>query len=247
MLSSVRHLLHRYLIDPHWRTIKVYGQAKVLGISATTIIVAPLLSRILIKLNEMEATIRQAHPALNALFPLLKYHFELPLSIRLLVGSAVCALLGKGIYEVTCPSYTKVGNTYEEFRHSQARATATLVTSFAKIARDDDEKKRRAMMLGLQAHQVSFKGTQLNPAEPLEGKTPVTFVVDGRITRSGGLSFVLNHSDVGGPVFYVLRDLMDDSRRAARVTCAFLYLVAFALLSLSLLMQLGWAVRGMLL
>ena len=76
------HWFERYLFDPHWRIIKVYGQAKILGISATTIIVAPLLSRILIKLNEMESTIRQAHPALNTLFPLIKLHFELPLSER---------------------------------------------------------------------------------------------------------------------------------------------------------------------
>jgi hypothetical protein len=61
------------------------------------------------------------------------------------------------------------------------------------------------------------------------------------------LEFVLNFPDVGGPVFYVLRDLMDDARPVARVACASLYLTAFALLSLALLMQLGWAVRGMLL
>jgi hypothetical protein len=126
----LRYLVRRYLIDPHWRTIKVYGQAKVLGISATTIIIAPLLSRILIKLTEMETTIRQAHPALNALFPLFKYHLELPLGIRFLLCSAFCALLGKVIYEVACPTCIKVGDTYEEFRQIQARATDALVDSF---------------------------------------------------------------------------------------------------------------------
>ena len=118
------HWFERYLLDPHWRIIKVYGQAKILGISATTIIVAPLLSRILIKLNEMETTIRQSHPALNALFPLIKLHFELPLSIKLLVGSAVFALVGKGIYEAMCPLYIKAGDSYQEFRHTRAHATS---------------------------------------------------------------------------------------------------------------------------
>jgi hypothetical protein len=101
--------------------------------------------------------------------------------------------------------------------------------------------------MGLQAHQVSIKETDIIGGEPLEAKTPVRFVVDGRITRSGGLAFVLNFPDVGGPVFYVLRDLLDDSRRAARMACALLYLIAFALLFLTLVIQLGWAVRGMLL
>jgi len=244
----VIHLLERYLLNPHWRTIKVVGQAKVLGISATTIIIAPLLSRILVKLNEMETTIRQAHPALNALFPLIQYHFELPLSIKLLVGSAVCALLGKGIYEMGCPVYVKAGDTYEEFRHSQARATDVLADGFLKVMQGSSNEKKGGIVSGLQALQVNITHPSFPDAQQWAADTVVSFSTGGRpYPPKGPTAYLVRYPEVGGPLFYVLRDVMDDSRRPARVACALLYGVAFVLLAGTLLIQLSWAVRGMLL
>ncbi len=242
----MRQFFDRYIYNPHWRTIKIFGHAKVLGISATTIIVAPLLSRILIKLNEMETSIRQAHPALDALFPLIKYHLELPLSIKFLVGSAVCALVGKGIYEMGCPVYIKEGDTYEQFRHSQARATDALVGGLLKIAHGIDIEKKDAMVMGLQALKVSLKATDISGTQPLEASSAINLVFDGRTTRSGPVARVLRFPEIGEAFYYVLRDVMDDSRRATRVTCAVLYLSAFVLLFFTLVLQLGWAVRGVL-
>jgi len=61
------------------RTYPFERHLKILAISATTIIVAPLLTRILVALKVMATTIRKVHPALDALFPIIKLHFELPL------------------------------------------------------------------------------------------------------------------------------------------------------------------------
>jgi hypothetical protein len=200
----------------------------------------------IIKLNKMEITIRQAHPALDARSPLIQYHLELPLSIKFLVGSAIFALAGKGIYEMACPAYIKSGDTYEEFRHSQAQATSALLDGFIAIAAGGDNIKKRAMIMGLAVHKVNIKGAVYG-TEAMHGNTAVEFVVDGRLTRNGGLAFVLGYPEVSEPVFYALRDVMDDCRRPARVACALLYGVAFTLLAGALLIQLGWAVRGMLL
>lgn len=241
-------LLDRYIFNPYWRTIKIYGQAKVLGISATTIIVAPLLSRILIKLNEMETTIRQAHPVLDALFPLMKYHFELPLSIKLLVGSAVCALLGKGIYEMGCPVYIKAGDTYEEFRQSQARATDALAGAFVKIMQGTNKEKKGKIVSGLQALRVGFMEPSFPDTQHWEPSTDIFLSIEGRPgPGKGPASHIFRFTQVEGPVFYVLRDVMDDFRRPARVACAVFYGVAFVLLFATLVMQLWWVVQGMLL
>jgi hypothetical protein len=110
-----------------------------------------------------------------------------------------------------------------------------------------NDETKQAMIGGLQAHQVNLKQTQvIQSGELLHWRTHVNFFVGG-VNRSGGLAFVLSYPEVGGPVFYVLRDLLDDSRRAGRVACALLYLFAFAFGFMALGMQLGWAVRGMLL
>ncbi|HKC93243.1 MAG TPA: hypothetical protein VKB81_04395 [Nitrospira sp.] len=243
----MKDLLDRYLLNPHWRTIKIVGQAKVLGISATTIIVAPLLSRILIKLNEMETSIKQAHPALDALFPLIKYQFELPLSIKLLVGSAVFALLGKGLYEWQCPVYIKAGDAYQQFRHSQARASEELAGAFLKIMRGDNKEKKGEMISGLHALNTHITEPRVPDTYQWQVDTTIKLEAAGRVQLPGPAAHIMRFPDVGESFFYVLRDVMDDSRWAARVACAVFYGAAFVLLSLALAMQLGWAVRGMLL
>lgn len=241
----MKDLLDRYLLNPHWRTIKIVGQAKVLGISATTIIVVPLLSRILIKLNEMETSIRQAHPAFDTLFPLIKYHFELPLSIKLLVGSAVCALVGKVVYEMGCPVYIKEGNTFEEFRQSQARATDTIADAFLKVMQGKGKEK---VVSGLQALHFTFA----EPSHPtqVEWKRDTVIRLDhlGKgIHPKGSAEWTMRYSEVASAVFAVIRDVMDDSRKSARIICAMLYAAAFLLLLGTLALQLVWVVRGMLL
>jgi hypothetical protein len=243
----VKHLLDRNLFNPHWRTIKIVAQARVLGISATTIIVAPLFSRTLIALNEMEPRIRQAHPILDALFPIIKLHFELPLSIKLVVGSAFCALLGKVIYEMRCPLYLKAGDNYEQFRHSQAQATSVLSDAFLRIMQGSDQKKKGEIVSHLQAVDLVFH-TPSNPTD-VEWKqdTHVQFLIRGGGSHPGGpLAYTMRFPDHAEAIFYVLRDVMDDSRRPARAACALFYAAAILLLAGALLIQLWWMVRGML-
>jgi hypothetical protein len=244
----VKHLLDRYLLNPHWRTLKVVGQAKVFGISATTIIIAPLLSRILIKLNEMETTIRQAHPALDAVFPLVQYNFQLPLPIKLLVGSAFCALLGKGIYEMRCPVYIKAGDSYEHYRNSQARASEILAAAFLKVMQENDKKKMGEIVSGLQALHYTFA----QPPDPINTKWKQDTQI--RLDYRGGgfhpvssVEYTMRFTEAAEAIFSVMRDVMDDSRRAARVSCAVLYGLAFIFLSGALIIQMWWAARGMLL
>lgn len=242
------NFLEHWVSNPCWRTIRILGQAKVLGISAATIIVVPLLSRVLVKLNEMETTLRKAHPALDALFPLVSYQLQLPLALKLLVGSAFFAMIGKLIYEGACPLYIKVGDTYSEFRHSQPNAISVLVDAFLEILKSSDGSRKKGLKDGLIGfHRFLEQPGWDNMPEALSPSTPFRINSETKLWGTSPLRELMRDQDVAEPIFYILRDVMDECRRPWRILCASFYYVALGLFLGALSLQLYWAIRGVLL
>lgn len=245
----MKHLLDRYLINPHWRTIGILGQVKILGISATTIIVVPLLSRTLVKLNEMESTLQQSYPTLEPLLPLIKFHFQLPFSIKLVVWSALFAMIGKLVYEGACPLYLKAGDTFEAFRHSQANATNVLGDAFLRFMQKSDDTKRGQLVSGLQALDRTIIEPKVTQGVRTEwtASTIVTIHSPHHMYPKGPIADIMRLHELAGSIFYVLRDVMDDCRKPGRIICAYAYYAAIGLLGLALVIQLGWVYQGLML
>ncbi len=243
------HLLDRYFLNPHWRTIGKLGQEKILGISATAIIVVPLLSRTLVKLNEMESTLRQSYPTLEPLFPLIKFHFQLPFSIKLVVWPALFAMIGKLVYEGACPLYLKAGDTFEAFRHSQANATNALEDAFLKFMQQSDDRKIGQLVSGLQALDRTITEPALRQGVQTKwtASTVVSINSPHHPYPKGPITHIMRLPELAGPIFYVLQDVMDDCRKPGRIICAYAYYFAIVLLGSALLIQLSWVYQGLML
>lgn len=221
-----------------------------LGIGATVLVVVPLLSRILYlvkdKVLAVEESLRQWQPPLGDLLLSLASNIELPITLKLLTYSAISVLIGKIVYEVLCPKYIKSGNSYAEFRLSQPNATELLLSALLKIMQGDDMEKKAAVLTGIGAHNVQFS----KPVDPLGARWTRDLQVQfssANYSPLGRLEYVMGVPWVAEPVFFVLRDLMDDSWKLGRIVCAMTYYIAFALLTAALSIQISWAVRGLML
>ena len=124
---------------------------------------------------------------------------------------------------------------------------AVLADGFLKVMQKGSGPKKQELVSGLHAMSRSFSEPKFPTTCHWEHDTHIRLAWGQRFYSSGPAASVMRDPEVGEPVFNVLRDLMDDSRAAARVACAVLYGVAFVLLAGALGIQLEWAVRGMLL
>lgn len=246
-LAQIQDFLERYFINPRWRTIRFLGQAKILGISATTLLVAPLLSRTLVKIEGMRSSLEES-PLLKTLYPLIDFHLRLPWSIKFVVLSAIFALAGKALYSMTCPRYLNTGDTYESFRQSQSDASAVLAGAFLKFMMTEVTERKGELVAQFGRFGRTFqKPDNLPKFEGWTLETPLSVYFTDKPGAAAGstLTQAFHHPEIAGPMFYTLRDVMDDSRRGWRLAVAYTYYVAIGFLLCALSMQAYWIVKAL--
>lgn len=243
--------LRRWVLDPRWRTIRTLGEARILGVSATVIIIVPFLSRAILLIKEWQdgvaRSLHQVHPALEELFLKVLGNLELPLVLKLVVASAFCAFAAKIIYELGCPTYIKAGDLYNQFRHSHSHAISVLESSFRALWNSGDEKIIEKVRRGLRPYGLSFmviKSTFEEYYEPLQLGQSVYVNYRGQLLNDKLIDYLLR-PEFGEAFFVVVRDIGDESRKPIRVICALSYILALMLAAAAIANQLIWAWRGL--
>ena len=238
------------MINPRWRTLHRLGQARVLGISAAALVVAPLLSRLVVTLRNWLhglGDVRAQH---------LADELHIPLVLMLLLCSALFALIGKVVYEMACPPYIKCGSDYPYFRHSYSDALTRLADDFATLWSASDAADRsliKKIIFG--ALHLEFYSDAALPSDVPEITRDSTVQFNGplgvpgpRPMVTGPLISLLRRTDppnIGEEIFVVLRRMRDDCRYPLRIVCVVCYYASIGLAIGVTLYQMRWVYLAM--
>jgi hypothetical protein len=256
MFSSFYYQADKWLLNPRWRTVRHLGRLPILGVSAATVVLFPLLAKGIIFLktwsSKLAKDISQNVPQFSNWLQAFSESLTLPFVLKLLAISALFVVVGKIIYIVCCPPYIKHGDSFHEFRHAHSDALMVMTDDFIGSWNDSGPAGQgNIVTYMLNSYALDFfnsvpRGTFV--PGPLARDTSVGFREQEKnnISRTGNLITLMNNQTFGEAIFVHLRESRDDTRKGARIICAISYYVATAFAGWALYIQGQWVIRGVL-
>ena len=256
-MSSLNGFLRKWLWDPKWRTIYRQGNAKILGASVASFVFIYLIARAISQgrlwLHNLGGGLVEEHPTLGAWISSISADLTMPLGLKLLAYSAISAVIGKGIYEASCPPYIKQGDSLEQFHNSYPDSLSILADDFRTLWINLEPNLRQKIRKDVQAsHLISFyfmqgPNQQREDIEVFDQNTIIRYDyahphqgAGKSVAPTGNLMNILRYKDFGTAIFEVLREYRDGCNWFSRFTCAVTYYLAILFAALAILYQAWW-------
>ena len=246
----------KWLFNPRWRTVRHLGRLPILGVSAATIVLVPLLAKVIDFLqkwsSKLAKDVSQNVPQFSSWLQAFSESLTLPFVLKLLAISALLAIVGKIIYILFCPPYIKYGDSFNEFRHAHSDALMVLTDDFIELWNSSNEEEQGEIVryllnsYGLDFFNSVSRGAFIH--ESLTRDNPVGFRIGDLRggARTGNLITLMNNPIFGEAIFVRLRESRDDIRKWSRRLCAIIYYAATAFAGWALYIQGEWVIRGIL-
>jgi hypothetical protein len=232
------------------------GRLPILGVSAATLVLVPLLSKGILFLKEWSVKLgrvaEQRDPAFGQWITNFGESLTLPFVLKLLAISALLAIGAKIIYAVRCPAYIQSGDTFYDFRHAHSDALMVLTDAFLNLWKGSTVIQRSGIRRDLiDSHSVELiTNTEKNTFEPkdLTHDSEIGFrILDFKgMVPQGRLLLLMNNYKIGEPIFIILRECNDGSRRGSRTICAIVYYAATFFAAWAISIQALWVIKGIL-
>lgn len=216
METSMQKFWVHWVTNPPWRTLHRLGHARVLGVSTATLIVAPVLSRLIVTLRDGLRGLadERAHQLADLL--------HLPTVYVLLLGSALFAFTGKIIYELACPKYIKCGSDYQQFRHSYSEALTLLADNFVQLLNSSESPMRENIKSSIRDALSADLITDIPAhadAQAINNASILRLEYGNRPmeNRTGNIMSLLRQHDFGEEIFALLRKMHDECGKTFRL------------------------------
>ena len=253
MSGHLTGLLTRHLWDPPWRSIKTLGGLRILGVSITALLSVPLLARTIATSREHIESLKPLVGSSRASDWLqsIADSLQLPLTIKLLVLSALCAVIGKAIYETTCPPYFRIGESYEEFRRKYSFAGQCLREDFMELWNETGEIEHREILAHLRSEGAYMEfidslGRHHQDIDILQPELVISLKLPSdRLAQTRQFQMAIQTPEFQRAVSNTLLDFRDYCRPWARRLCAWFFYVAIGFAGLAFLAQIQWVFRAM--